>query len=182
MAKVYGPLHSDNARGKLADAMVFMGWKGRKTVRQLVIPANPKSDKQAEIRTFLGSCGVNSRAIEIGSDLQTQIAAVTPADQSWTSYFTRTQIGSNASTIKATRTEFSGLNETQKGYFNTAAESIPLSGFDLGYGTVSPITPGEQLYISMKAAYTLGLACAPADPATATEAQINAFAGAYKAA
>ncbi len=46
MAKVFGPLHSDDARGKLADSMVFMGWRGLKTVRMYKIPANPNTEAQ----------------------------------------------------------------------------------------------------------------------------------------
>ena len=46
MAKLTAPLMSFNARGKLASSLVFMGWKGLKTVRQYVTPANPRSADQ----------------------------------------------------------------------------------------------------------------------------------------
>lgn len=55
MAKLTGPLMSIDARGKLADAMVFMGWKGLKTVRQWVTPANPNTAKQQTIRGYFTS-------------------------------------------------------------------------------------------------------------------------------
>jgi hypothetical protein len=58
MAKVIGPLLSVDARGKLANAMVFMGWKGLKTVRQFVVPANPNTDPQKAVRaTFTTAVG-----------------------------------------------------------------------------------------------------------------------------
>lgn len=50
MAKVTGPLMSIDARGKLANAIVFMGWRGINTVRQWVKPANPNSAAQQAIR------------------------------------------------------------------------------------------------------------------------------------
>lgn len=51
MGLVKGPLLSIDARGKIADTLVFSGWKGLKTVRAYVIPANPKSADQVTQRT-----------------------------------------------------------------------------------------------------------------------------------
>lgn len=50
MAKVTGPLMSIDARGKLANSIVFMAWKGINTVRQWVKPANPNTAAQQAIR------------------------------------------------------------------------------------------------------------------------------------
>jgi hypothetical protein len=55
MAKLTGPLMSIDARGKLANAMVFIGWKGLKTVRQWVKPANPNTAGQQTIRSYFTS-------------------------------------------------------------------------------------------------------------------------------
>jgi len=52
MAKVRAPLMSFDARGKLADSLVYLGWKGLKTVRQYVIPANPKTAGQQQQRGY----------------------------------------------------------------------------------------------------------------------------------
>lgn len=46
MAKLKAPLFSFGASGKLADALVFLPWKGLNCVREYVVPANPKSDDQ----------------------------------------------------------------------------------------------------------------------------------------
>ena len=46
MAKVRGPLYSIDARGVIADAMVFGGWKGIAWVREQFIPQNPKTAGQ----------------------------------------------------------------------------------------------------------------------------------------
>lgn len=53
MAKVNAPLFSFNAAGKLANALVYFGWKGLDCVRSYVIPTNPKSTLQEEQRGFL---------------------------------------------------------------------------------------------------------------------------------
>jgi hypothetical protein len=50
MALTTGPLMSLDASGSVAKTIVFSKWKGRNYVRQLVTPANPKSDKQVSVR------------------------------------------------------------------------------------------------------------------------------------
>ena len=51
MASVKGPLMSLDASGSIADTITFSKWKGRNYVRQLVIPANPKSGLQVGVRS-----------------------------------------------------------------------------------------------------------------------------------
>lgn len=53
MAKLKAPLFSFGASGQLAKSLVFMSWKGLNTVREYVIPANPKSDDQIAQRAFI---------------------------------------------------------------------------------------------------------------------------------
>lgn len=52
MAKVKGPLFSIDARGQIASAMVFGGWKGIPWVREWFIPQNPNTADQQAIRTI----------------------------------------------------------------------------------------------------------------------------------
>lgn len=53
MARVQGPLFSLGASGSLGGAIVFAIWKGRAYVRELVKPANPRSDKQLSVRAMM---------------------------------------------------------------------------------------------------------------------------------
>lgn len=53
MGLVKGPLLSIDARGKIANTLVFSGWKGLKTVRSYVVPANPNSAGQQAQRGLL---------------------------------------------------------------------------------------------------------------------------------
>jgi hypothetical protein len=52
MAKVNAPLFSFNAQGKLANSLVYFGWKGLDAVRSYVIPANPQTAAQQAQRAF----------------------------------------------------------------------------------------------------------------------------------
>lgn len=52
MARVNGPLHSDDAHGQLAHSLVFAKWKGRNYTRQYVTPNNPKAAKQVGVRAM----------------------------------------------------------------------------------------------------------------------------------
>jgi len=47
------PLLSFSARGQLAKTLVFSGWKGLHTVRQYVIPANPRTPGQIAQRNAM---------------------------------------------------------------------------------------------------------------------------------
>lgn len=55
MAKLKAPLFSFEARGKLADALVFFPWKGIDAVRSYVIPANPQTAAQTTQRGYVTS-------------------------------------------------------------------------------------------------------------------------------
>lgn len=52
MAKVTAPLLSLGATGKIAGSLVFSTWKGIKTARQLVKPANPNTTAQQSQRSL----------------------------------------------------------------------------------------------------------------------------------
>ena len=53
MAIVKAPLLSLDARGQLGKSLVFLGWKGLKTVRQHVTPANPNTALQSTQRGYV---------------------------------------------------------------------------------------------------------------------------------
>lgn len=53
MAKVNAPLFSFNASGKLANALVYFGWKGIDVVRSYVVPSNPKTAAQNTQRGYV---------------------------------------------------------------------------------------------------------------------------------
>ncbi len=50
MAILKAPMFSFEARGQIAKSLVYMGWKGLKTVRQHVTPSNPRTPAQTTQR------------------------------------------------------------------------------------------------------------------------------------
>lgn len=75
MARVYGPLHSDDASGSLKGGTCFSKWKGRNYVRQVVTPANPKSAKQLGVRSMMGFLAQAWAALSTNSKATWQAAA-----------------------------------------------------------------------------------------------------------
>jgi len=73
MAKLTGPLMSFTASGKLADTIVYFGWKGIACVRQFVIPANPQSAAQGDQRIILGGTGRAVGKVDVGSEFAQQL-------------------------------------------------------------------------------------------------------------
>jgi len=53
LAKLNAPLFSFKASGKLANALVYFGWKGLNVVRSYVVPSNPKTAAQTTHRAYL---------------------------------------------------------------------------------------------------------------------------------
>jgi hypothetical protein len=53
MAKANAPLFSFGASGKLANALVYYGWKGLNCIRSYVVPANPKTAAQVTQRGYM---------------------------------------------------------------------------------------------------------------------------------
>ena len=56
MAIVKAPLLSLGASGKIAGTLVCSTWKGLKTIREYVIPANPQSADQTTQRNLFSAC------------------------------------------------------------------------------------------------------------------------------
>lgn len=57
MAKLTGPLLGISARGTIADTITYSAWKGIEYARQRVIPANPQTAPQMEVRNVFTMLG-----------------------------------------------------------------------------------------------------------------------------
>jgi len=185
MAKVYGPLHSDDARGKLAKSLVFMGWKGVKDVRQWLKPTNPKDPDQGNIRTIIGNLGRSAGKVKVDSafDVQLKGLDVIPAQQSKKSYLVQyikntyiagagaTMTGNYAS-ILAEYTGHGGVSA-----FEDGADALTLTAFNSPYDTLASWMKGLGLYLLAKAAIALGFTGTPYTKALAswTATQVDAM-------
>lgn len=177
MAKVTGPLYSMTASGKIADAMVFFSLKGRAVVRQWLIPANPKSGAQGDVRLVMGGVGRAVGRVKATGKYAEQLVTlgVVPNDQSKQSYLVKRIIEaycSNATAFEAEYTEYAA--HTAKSAFDASAISAGLVTFDVAYkSTDHSFVAGLQLYLLAKAGIGLAFTGTPYDTAleswTATE-------------
>lgn len=174
MAKVSGPLMSMDARGGFGGTLVFSGWKGRPTVRQLVQPTNPMSANQEAARNRVRVGGAiqrfNNLTTLVNANLtQTNklaIAAITPSGQAWNGYLVNALIGAQGLAYTAGRAAYAALQAGEKTAWNTAAAALVPAIGDVaqtvaGGGAGAAMTAGEVFFLQEYALYTLGLQAVP---------------------
>lgn len=177
MAKVSGPLLSLDARGKIGGALVFSGWKGLQTVRQFVVPANPRSTTQQASRSKLAVAGKATKVTEFNSSFADYVRTIAPNGQSYASYVQKDLLGPNFTNIDAAIVAYNaGGNTTEKGYIDAAAADIGVEGVDLtSIGGVA-YSAGQVLCALYQAAYRLGAPEATVDFSALTETIADDFA------
>lgn len=169
MAKVTGPLMSMDARGAIGKAIVFLGWKGIKSARMWLTPANPQSTGQGNIRTIIGALGRAVSKVIALAPYATKLVnlGVVPAQQSKQSYLVQyikdlyvtgsgATMSSNYGTILK---EFTA--HTAESTFNTKAATIGLSDFGMVYDDIDSFPKGLGLYLLAKAAISLSFTGSP---------------------
>lgn len=157
MAKLSGPMLSLDARGKFGNAIVFSGWKGIQTARQLVTPANPRSNDQMTSRTKLAVAGKATKVTEYNSSFADFLRTVAPNGQSWASYLQKEILGPSFSNLDTAITDYNlGGNSTEKGYIDAAAADIGVEAVDLTSIGGTTYSAGQVLCAVYEAAYRLG--------------------------
>ena len=148
MAKVVGPLFSLDARNKLGNALVFIGWKGIKDVRQWLKPAQPKTGKQGDVRQILGGLGRACKPADPTKFYVTEAKKVAPAQQSWISRFVqymRTTYMADATAYQAILSDYEA--HPAKSAFDTTATQLGLTDFKIPYANIKDVFPaGLMLY------------------------------------
>ena len=192
MAKLTGPLMSLDARGKLGSCLVFMGWKGVKTVRQWLKPANPQSTGQGDIRVAIGGLGKAVGKIGVDSNFHTQLKTLEliPDQQSKQSYMVQyikdNYFAGTGATFTAAYVamlaELTG--HTSYAEWTAAAAGLSIVEFDLDYAGIAPFDNALGIYLMAKAAIALDFTTTPYTLALAswTATQIATFTGDLKAA
>jgi len=157
MAKVSGPLLSLDARGKVGGAIVFSGWKGLQTVRQLVTPANPRSASQLTTRTKLAVAGKATKVTEYNSSFADFMRTVAPNGQSWASYLQKDLLGAGFTNIDASITAYNLAGNTdEKGFADVTALAIGVQAVDLTSIGGSTYSAGQVFTAIYMAAQRLG--------------------------
>lgn len=177
MAKLSGPMLSLDARGKFGGAIVFSGWKGIQTARQLVTPANPRSTSQQETRSKLAVAGKATKAIAFDSTFADFVRTIAPNGQSYASYTQKDLLGPAFANLDDSVADYNNVTyATQKGYMDTAAATAGIEPVDLtGIGGAS-YTAGAIFTALYNASYRLGLSTSTAPFRTATATMANNLA------
>lgn len=164
MAKITGPLHSDGASGKIANALVFAAWKGVAYVRQYVIPSNPQSSGQGDNRIMIGGTGRAVGKISVGSSIDTKLAAlnVIPSGQSKQSYLVKYILDHYLDSVTNYESQLASLTgATAYTAFGGGADTLGLTEFDLSYASTEPYDKALGMYLIAKTCIALGFTGEP---------------------
>lgn len=174
MAKVSGPLMSMDARGKFGNAIVFSGWKGRPTVRQLVTPSNPQSQIQQDARNIVRVGGAAQKVARLTTTKRAgytttdlvQLKAAAPSGFAWNGNLVKTMAGSGAVNYAAAVAAYAALSSGEKtAWTNAAAAHAPIVPDVAQYDALgvlgTPIGAGEVWFIYQYTLYLLGLSTVP---------------------
>jgi hypothetical protein len=154
MAKVTGPLMSISATGKLADSIVFFGWKGINVVRQWLKPANPMSWRQGDQRLFMGGVGKAVGKIQPGKAIATQLSTLglVVAPNTKQSFLVQYILDNYLTDYTSYATELAAVvAHTASLAFGTMADALTIVDFDLAYASVAPFNKKLGLYLIAKA-------------------------------
>lgn len=152
MAKVEGPLMSLGARGSIGKTVTFFPWKGVNAVRKWLIPANPQTANQGDIRLSLGTIGRACRVVGVSAAYATEVKEYMPAGQTWIS----TVIGKIIAESIPDGSAFDTLHavyaaHTAKADFDSEADALGLVEVSIPYaGATEDGDPGFQLYLLAK--------------------------------
>ena len=80
MAKVKGPIHSDQASGTLAKAVTFTRSRGINVARQTITPTNPRTVPQLDARVLLRVTGQAFKRMNSGQAGKESGNAMTPKE------------------------------------------------------------------------------------------------------
>lgn len=164
MAKVTGPLMSISASGKIADSIVFFGWKGHQCVRQWLKPANPQTAAQGDQRIMLGGSGKAAGKVQPEKDFAQQLIdlSLIPSGQTKQSYLVKYILDNfltNATTYASELAACTG--HTAYTSFGGLADLLVVAETDLDYAAVAPFDKALGLYLLAKASIALSFVGAP---------------------
>lgn len=171
MAKVTGPLFSVSASGKIADTLVFFGWKGVNVVRQWLVPANPQVAAQGDQRIMLGGTGRAVGKIQPAKVFAQQLIDLNliPGGQTKQSFLVKYILDHYITGATSYLAELSACtNHTVYEAFQAAADTLAIVEFDLDYATNAAYDKALGLYLIAKAAIDLDFTGTPYTTAIAS--------------
>jgi len=179
MAKVIGPLFSEQARGKFGASVVYNRRRGQNVVRSFVIPSNPQTTNQVAQRIRLAVIGKITNRINVGRWKYAAEAMSIKAfyterlrvGEVWNSAIGREMLGEANANYIARLAQWEALAQGVKDLWETEAEADPGGLVDYTRG-MTTVVSGFQLFL---AEYTIaqagyGAAFNPNAPVDLTQA------------
>ena len=145
---------SISASGKIADSIVFFGWKGLQVVRQWLKPANPQSWQQGDRRQFLAGVGRAVGKIQPGKAIAQQLSdlGLVVAPNTKQSFLVQYILDNYLTDYTAYATELAAVAaHTASLAFGTMADALTIVNFDLAYASVAAFDKKLGLYLIAKA-------------------------------
>jgi hypothetical protein len=170
MAKVNGPLMSMEASGTIADTITF---DRRGFVRTRVIPANPQTPEQGNVRQKL--LAVQKALRFIGVTVVAAVKTLAPTSYRWNSYLLSQVLGANSSEFDASRVAFNALSAPERATWEDAAEALGMTEQSITYATDPAVTPGLALFAVARTLYRLGVNVADGQPGAANAGEWAAY-------
>lgn len=173
MARTTGPLFSLTASGSVGKTVVYSQWKGRPYVRRLVIPLNPRSADQAQVRNAMrcaaaGISWANVTALKTtppGTTDKIAVKAIAPDGFAWNGEVLKAMIGTNLDNYLAGTAIYAGFTTEKAAWVAAAAALTPAM---LGASQVAAfgvpataLTAGQTFFMFRYALYILGLVAIP---------------------
>lgn len=175
MAKVIGPLLSQEASGTVGKSITFARRRGQNIARGYATPSNPQTDNQIIVRIRFAAVGITTRRIR-STDWTYDAETLTWIEfyrsrvrtgEVWNSRLNSEQLGPNGANYDTALVEFLALDPAVITLWeNEAISAIPLlPGYTRG---TTFITPGFQLFLAERtlAAAGYGDAFNPLVPVT----------------
>ena len=163
MARIIGPLFSQEARGQFGKSVVFTRRRGQNVARGYVIPANPQTANQVAVRITLAISGIVSRRVratnwtyagEANTWIQFWSGRVTTGEV-WNSALVSAMIGPGRATYTAALAAYNALSAAEQLLWTNAAETGTVGLTDYTRGTTT-VEAGFMLYLAELATASAG--------------------------
>lgn len=160
-----------SASGKIANALVFFGWKGIAVVREWVKPANPQSASQGDRRIMIGGTGRAVGEIKPTFAFAQQLIdlGLIPGGQTKQSFLVKYILDHYLLDSTTYAAELAALTgHAAYAVWGTSADSLGIVEFDLAYASIVPFNKALGLYLIAKTAIALGFTGIPYTTALAS--------------
>ena len=163
MAKLIGPLFSQEARGAFARSIVFNRRRGQNIARSYVVPANPQTANQIAQRIRLAVGGLITRAVRAtdwtyAGQMQTWIEfwrGEVREGEVWNAAMVGAMMGPGNATYIARLAQYEALDANVQALWVAEAAKAPAGLVDYTRGDVT-ISNGFMLFLAQYATATAG--------------------------